>query len=248
MSLPELSKDANEAIQNLDADVSNLLSSVMGPDHANAAKSLMTEDIALKLKGAMIGTLTPDKVQKLSEIINKFLVAPATKKVLKDSKKEVDSIKRNIKDSRQAAEDIAKIAANTTGTNANKTSREKAVDKMVKINKDLADLMSNRNICETQIQAKNKRMTELTIKYDTLTNSGKDELTSIKERVQDLKTAMASVDQDLVKVHDNTVGGQATIAKMTKQALKLPDNLEKTTAKAISNALKIYMRHRAHEY
>ena len=27
MSLPELSKDANEAIQNLDADVSNLLSS-----------------------------------------------------------------------------------------------------------------------------------------------------------------------------------------------------------------------------
>ena len=248
--IKDLSDDTSNAILDLNNDVAKVLSSVMGPQYADATQQAMTKKIAEQIKAAVSGTMTETKAKKMGELINKLLIKPVTQKIQMDNKEEVKNIKEKVKESTRAVSDIAKIAEEINKDNAGEkvSRRQKAVDRMMEINSNIQDHMKNKKLCEKQIQEKNRKLTQLTINYDNLTDEQKKELEDTRKRLEDLKTAMNTIDLEFINVHDNTVGGQNTIARMAKQPLKLPGDLSDTTATNISNSIKIYMRHRVHEY
>lgn len=245
--LVSASNDASNAILSINNDVSNLISTVMGPEYANTAKTLMTEEVAKQIKATLAGTMTDQKVEDLMNTINALLIEPAGKKIQMDNKTTIESIESNVQTSTQKAADITAIAA-AINKDTTKGNRQQSMDKLKAANSKLAEHMTNKKKCEEQILTKSKRMTTLTIDYDKLNNAEKKELQDIKNRIEDLKSAMNSITQELIKVHDSTIGGHTSIAKMTKQPLNLPEDLEDTTASAINNAFKIFMKHRAQEY
>ena len=126
--LVSASNDASNAILSINNDVSNLISTVMGPEYANTAKPLMTEEVAKQIKATLAGTMTDQKVEDLMNTINALLIEPAGKKIQMDNKTTIESIESNVQTSTQKAADITAIAA-AINKDTTKGNRQQSMDK-----------------------------------------------------------------------------------------------------------------------
>ena len=237
-NLNQATKTAADNLASVNHDLTNLHTSVMGPQFANATKELWTPELAAEIKRAMAGQMTDDKLEAvINKLINE-LIKPAQQQLKTQNRAEIDNIKAGIIDNAKIAIDIANFTGDTSIRRANA---------MAQLEKDTAEvdgIMKNMMQCRQQIDNKTKQHTADTINYDNLDEAGKQRHKDNKERIEDLNTSMKALERQLITKYDKTLGKNSK----TTTTLKLPSNMEMTTGKSITDAFKMYLQPRLKEY
>ena len=189
-SITDIARDAIDANDDIRGSFEALISSVMGPDYANEAESLVTTEWAKTIKNKLAGsweagaTQAENKAKSLAKSLIRDIIEPA----ITNMKKNKETERKDMCDAMDKSKNLVTELKNKTTTIAVTTDRQEAVNKLKENVKKMAESIEMLHECIEQTKAKTTEHTKLTIKCDTLTPEEKTKCNETKERIQDLKT------------------------------------------------------------
>ena len=245
--------DGLKAINNLAHAQKDLITSVMGPDAETFLSEQITTELTKTIKHKLAGGWEADtpeaqkeKAKSLARLMIKDVIKPGIAQLTAKNTSNQNDIKKALQEADKALQEIKKLGTSTITTN--KTERQRATDKLKDQLKTIQEVTTSMKQCEENITLFTREHSRLTIDYDTLSTDDTKKHGTLGQRIQDLKTAYKHLESELTQMHDHTLGGQAAMARTQKKDLALPDNLDNTSGKHITSAIKVYLRHRAQEY
>jgi hypothetical protein len=242
-----MSSTTNQLINQIREGYANPISSVMGSSYEKQMLQQLTGNDELRQQIATAATL--DDTAALHKLIIEQLVEPIRQKDETERRK----LARRAEDAlTMLQQQTAAITASTGATVALKAVRAKSEFEASR--KIVTDIVSRLNKTEKRTDKFNTQINALCYNDDDDDDTGElDEetikrITELQTRRDQLTKETKQLQQQLFNHFDETLGGLSTTSKQDKKPLTLPKNLEKTTTRQMTDAIKSYMSHRATEY
>jgi hypothetical protein len=232
------------------------LTSVMGPDdaalRARIANLITGDPSGLgELTDALNSVKTVDSAANRAKVVDSLLrkfIKPSTHisaKALKDKTAIV-------------AQEVAKIKSTIAASGLNSASATRMQEAQAQFKdslKAVCEIITKINKGDTKTAA----LDELIEGVDTdaedaagvvvgTTDAERVKRTEAYAKREHLATEKKRLEAKLIEHFDDTLGGMRSVSKYDKANLKLPKNLEKSSARPIIDAFKHYMGHRAQEF
>ena len=219
---------------------------VMGPEYEHQLQELTHKE---QLRKQIARAAAQDDPTKLHDLIMQELIKPVAQKAEETHKDEVRRAEEALNNLQKQTETI------TASTGAAITL------KAIKAREDFETSLETVTQIVSRLNKSEKRTDKINAQINALCYNDEDDddtgeldeettwrITELQTRRDQLTKETKQLQQSLFNHFDETLGGLSTNSKHDKKPLSLSKNLEKTTTRQMTDAIKTYMSHRATEY